>query len=198
MERKKWLEDAIEEHVTNNPGKDSVDLVTYFKLRADITLESLGALVDDGKIERKSTGGVNYGYFKKPKNLKEFNHKDVTIRVYTDAYEYLTAEEAMEIPEGAEFAGVWCEESQDWTNHGGFCTLDDKLIRLYIGEGTTFREILALVGHELGHIVEGGFKKNPPDKTRYSRRHEQKACHYEIFSIDVYDISMNVSDILKQ
>ena len=62
MERKIWLEDAIEEHIKNNPNKDSVDIAIHFKLRADITLDSLAQLVEDGKVVRKHLFGFNYGY----------------------------------------------------------------------------------------------------------------------------------------
>lgn len=62
MERKIWLEDAVEEHIKNNPNKDSVDIATHFKLRVDITLNSLTQLVEDGKVIRKHLFGFNYGY----------------------------------------------------------------------------------------------------------------------------------------
>ena len=57
-----WLEDAIEEFVRNNPGKDSVDIAAHFKLRADITLESLGQLIKDGKVIRSHLFGSRYEY----------------------------------------------------------------------------------------------------------------------------------------
>ena len=61
-ERRKWLEDAICEYIMNNPDNDSVDLVCHFKLRADITLESLAELVEEGKVIRRHIFGVRYGY----------------------------------------------------------------------------------------------------------------------------------------
>jgi hypothetical protein len=60
--RKIWLEQAIEEHVRNNPNRDSVDIVSHFKLSADITLESLQNLIEQGKVIRKHVGGLIYGY----------------------------------------------------------------------------------------------------------------------------------------
>ena len=62
MERKIWLEEAIEEHIKNNPDRDSVDIVSHFKLRADITLESLQKLIEQGKVIRRHIFGVRYGY----------------------------------------------------------------------------------------------------------------------------------------
>lgn len=62
--RRIWLEKAIEEYVKNNPEVDSVDIVTHFKLRADITLSSLSKLVKQGSVKRKHIYGANYGYFK--------------------------------------------------------------------------------------------------------------------------------------
>jgi len=64
MTRKIWLEDAIEEHIKNNPKVDSVDIVSHFKLRADITLNSLSELVKQKKVIRQHIFGANYGYFK--------------------------------------------------------------------------------------------------------------------------------------
>lgn len=62
MERKIWLEEAIEEHIKNNPDRDSVDIVSHFKLRADIALKSLQKLIEQGKVIRRHIFGVRYGY----------------------------------------------------------------------------------------------------------------------------------------
>ncbi len=62
MERKIWLEEAVEEYIKNNPDKDSVDIATHFKLRVDITLNSLIQLIEDGKVIRQHLFGFNYGY----------------------------------------------------------------------------------------------------------------------------------------
>lgn len=52
-DRYSWLEEAILEYIRNNNGrKDSFDLVSYFKIRADITLTALGYLSDAGRIEK--------------------------------------------------------------------------------------------------------------------------------------------------
>ena len=62
MERRIWLEEAIEKHVKDNPERDSVDIVSHFKLRADITLQSLSKLIEQGKVVRKNILGNRYGY----------------------------------------------------------------------------------------------------------------------------------------
>ena len=62
MKDKIWLEESIEEYIKNNPGKDSVDIASHFKLRVDITLESLASLVRKGRVFRKHTYGCYYGY----------------------------------------------------------------------------------------------------------------------------------------
>lgn len=62
MNRKIWLEDAIEEYIINNSNVDSVDIVLHFKLRADITLESLSQLQKDGRVVRTHLYGFNYCY----------------------------------------------------------------------------------------------------------------------------------------
>ena len=62
MNKKIWLEEAIEEYIRNNPKRDSVDIVSHFKLRADITLESLNQLVSQRKVIRKHLYANTYGY----------------------------------------------------------------------------------------------------------------------------------------
>lgn len=56
-----WLEDAIYEYIKNNDRVDSVDIVLHFKLRCDITLNSVVQLQKGNKIERKWLG-FRYGY----------------------------------------------------------------------------------------------------------------------------------------
>lgn len=60
--RKEWLEEAILEHIQNNPMKDSVDITLYFGLSADIIMESLNNLEKDDKIKRLHKSGLKYGY----------------------------------------------------------------------------------------------------------------------------------------
>jgi len=59
----KYLVPAVTEYITKNPGVDSVDIVSHFKLRADITLLAVSELQNDGIIVRREIYGTNCGYF---------------------------------------------------------------------------------------------------------------------------------------
>lgn len=59
----KYLVPAVTEYIKNNPGVDSVDIVSHFKLRADITLEAVSELQKDDIIIRKELCGTRCGYF---------------------------------------------------------------------------------------------------------------------------------------
>lgn len=61
-ERKQWLEDAIFDYVSSNKNIDSVDIVQHFKLRADITMGSVGMLQKDNRIKRVWLWGFRYTY----------------------------------------------------------------------------------------------------------------------------------------
>ena len=54
---------AVNEYIKNNPGVDLVDIVSHFKLRADITLEAVSELQNDDIIIRKELYGTRCGYF---------------------------------------------------------------------------------------------------------------------------------------
>lgn len=99
--------------------------------------------------------------------MTEFQFKSYTVRLYVDAAE----------PEIAEGFST------------GFAMLEDKIIRLYVGPNPDFEDVLSTVSHELGHLIEGGFRKNPPDKRRWFNRHEAKAEHYEDFALDAYRLT---------
>lgn len=60
----------------------------------------------------------------------------------------------------------------------GFANIEDKTIYLYLPM-IDEEELEFTIAHEVGHIIEGGFKKNPPQKRRYDKKHEVKANHYE-------------------
>lgn len=45
-----WLEYAILEYISKNQNVDSVDIVSHFGLRSDITLLALRRLIDSGKV----------------------------------------------------------------------------------------------------------------------------------------------------
>jgi hypothetical protein len=49
-----WLDPAVYEYIRNNRGNvDSVDIVSHFKLRADITLAAVSRLEIAGRIEER-------------------------------------------------------------------------------------------------------------------------------------------------
>ena len=72
-QRKEWLENAILEYIKKNEGIDSVDIVSYFKLRCDITLMSLRYLINNNKIiETQPYRSFEY-HLKNKKNVFNFN-----------------------------------------------------------------------------------------------------------------------------
>lgn len=79
----------------------------------------------------------------------------------------------------------------------GFAEIENKIVWIFIPPfPTSYNDILLTVAHELGHIVENGFKKNPPQKQRYFHKHEQKAVHYENFVKDAIEITKLIYDEL--
>lgn len=76
----------------------------------------------------------------------------------------------------------------------GFACIPDNEIAIFKRDDCSFDDLLSTIAHELGHLIEGGFKKNPPDKDRYWKRHEQKAEHYENFTMKAYRITKIIID----
>lgn len=113
--------------------------------------------------------------------------EDVTVNFYTNAQEY--ANDFFDMPDGAEIDDLYLPES------AGFASIDDKEIWIYKRHDCTFEDLLSTVAHELGHLVEGGFKKNPPQTNRYDKKHELKAIHYENFTVKAYRIA---TELLKE
>lgn len=105
----------------------------------------------------------------------------IKISLYTDAEEYV--KDFFEIPDGAFL------DTTNLPKSAGFACVEDNEIWIYKGSDCSFEELLSTVAHELGHLVEGGFKKNPPNKVRYNAKHELKAIHYENFVLKSYRIA---------
>lgn len=120
--------------------------------------------------------------------MQLITYNDIIIELYTDPIEFFNIKEKPlgEIPENWVFAGIVDGKSS------GFCILEDKTIFILIEKNCPFEDLLATVSHELGHLVEGGFKKNPPNTQRYFKRHEEKAEHYENFVIDSFNITNKI------
>jgi Zn-dependent peptidase ImmA (M78 family) len=110
---------------------------------------------------------------------KQIENTKVTL--YTDAEEY--AKDFFDIPEGAIL------DTNNLTESAGFSSIDDDEIWIFKGKNCSFEELLSTVAHELGHLIEGGYKKNPPQIKRYDSRHELKAIHYENFVIKSHRIA---------
>ena len=104
--------------------------------------------------------------------------EDITVSLYTDAEEY--TKDFFDIPEGAIL------DTEDLPESAGFACIKDNSIWIYKREDCCFYDLLSTIAHELGHLVEGGYRKNPPDKMRYDKKHEEKANHYEDFVMKAY------------
>lgn len=127
--------------------------------------------------------------------MKTIEYHNIIIRIYTDPMEYALMDEKPfgEIPEGATFAGVVdLDDETKKTDTAGFVSLEDKTIRIYVDPKVNFDDLLETVSHEMGHLVEGGFKKNPPPTFFYAKKHEEKAKHYEKFVMDCYFLTRKI------
>lgn len=117
-------------------------------------------------------------------------YEDYTIKIFTTATEW--GKTFYDLPENAVLDEKELNELNGEIN--GFACISDKTISLYIPDLTDFDEIETTIAHEVGHIIEGGFKKNPPDKARYNKRHEVKAKHYE----DYYNAVKNMNKLVLE
>ena len=103
--------------------------------------------------------------------MDQFKIKDYTVNICQDIYEW--GREFYGIPDNAELENI-----QELTSTSmGFSMLEEKELWVYIPEGNKKECYRSTIAHELGHIIEGGFKKNPAP--RMSKLHEKKAEHYE-------------------
>ncbi len=125
--------------------------------------------------------------------MKKIQFKNKIIKIYTDPIKYCNCKDKPmgEIPKGAIFAGL---NEGDST---GFCNLNTNTITLYVGHNCTFIDLLSTISHELGHLIEGGFKNNPPQKNKYFDLHEQKAEHYENFVLDSFNLTSNIFNLIN-
>jgi len=109
----------------------------------------------------------------------EFN--GIQINIYNDLLKY--GKEFLGVPDGAH-ADV---EGSDMT--GGCASIEHNSISFYVNPNHSFDELLETVAHELGHLITGGYEKNPPDEDGYSEEHEKKANHYQEFTMDAYKLA---------
>ena len=127
----------------------------------------------------------------KMKRLNTDNH--INVFILQDIEEW--GREFYGMPQGAELENkveLECEPM-------GFSELESNTIWLFIPRNhVQFNDVFLTVAHELGHIITGGFKKNPPNKPRYAKRHEQKAEHYENFAKCLIEICDLIYDDLNK
>ena len=57
--KNQWLKDAVMSYLESHKNVDSVELVSYFKLRADITLAAINDLEEENKVEKYWNGRYN-------------------------------------------------------------------------------------------------------------------------------------------
>jgi hypothetical protein len=132
--------------------------------------------------------------------MKKINFKGIEVRLFLEANQFAQLPEKPfgELPEGALFGGV-VDDSGNRFCSTGFTVISQKRIYLFVDNDIfDFRDLLSTVSHELGHLIEGGFKKNPPQKRRYDSRHEAKADHYENFALDAYDLSKMIHQVITK
>ena len=116
--------------------------------------------------------------------MKSFSHKGYTIEVFDDIKEWGIT--FYDMPENAVIEESFFKEFNNEIS--GFANIEDKIIHLFIYNKDDLIEIENTIAHEVGHIIEGGFKKSPPNKSRYDKRHELKANHYQDYYMLVRDI----------
>lgn len=113
--------------------------------------------------------------------MDKFIYKEVIVKVYTDVHEFAFTFYAL--PEDAVL------DLQSLPNDAGFSCVETNTISIYKDDACKFDELLRTVSHEMGHLVTGGFKENPPQDEKYDDLHEEKAEHYESFTMDSYNIA---------
>lgn len=55
-----WLKDAIVDYLKRVDMQDSVDIVSYFKLPADVIMNALNQLEDENRVSRIHLSGLKY------------------------------------------------------------------------------------------------------------------------------------------
>lgn len=99
--------------------------------------------------------------------------KGYTINICTDIVEW--AKEFYDMPDGA----ILANEDEVSSECMGFSQLDDKLVWIFVPKEYDLKDLKETIAHEIGHIIEGGFKHNPAPRMR--NLHEKKANHYMNF-----------------
>jgi hypothetical protein len=126
--------------------------------------------------------------------MHELKLDTVTVKIYIDPLEFCNSDGKPfgDIPENATFGGVIDEGTGNERHCTGYSILEDNTVYIFLDEHCDLAELLSVVAHELGHLIEGGFKKNPPNNSRYAKKHEEKANHYEKFTMNAYKLALEI------
>lgn len=103
--------------------------------------------------------------------MNQFKIEEYTINVCQDIFEW--CDMFYEVSHEAVILNI--EELTSTSM--GFALLKEKEIWVYIPEGNKRDCYSSTIAHEIGHVIEGGFKKNPAP--RMVKLREKKAEHYE-------------------
>jgi hypothetical protein len=126
---------------------------------------------------------------------KALKYNGIKISVWTDAKKFfnMKGKPFGDMPKDTDYDSMVIEGGFS----SGFCTLKDKHIRFLVQANCPFDDLLSIVSYEMGHLIEGGYSKNPPEKSRYFNKHELKAEHYEKFVMDCYKLTLKIYTALK-
>lgn len=116
--------------------------------------------------------------------MYRFKVKDYVINICQDIYEW--GREFYDIHENLEIANL----DELTSKSMGFANIEDKEIWVYIPDNNPKEDYRLTIAHEIGHIIEGGFKRNPAP--RMAKLHEKKAEHYEEYFKTVMEIINHV------
>ena len=131
--------------------------------------------------------------------MNKIKFKGIVVKIYFDGKSYFNVCLILdELPENVDWKSFEIVNDKGEIGHStGYCDLDKKTIWLCVTKGCEFSDLLSTVSHEMGHLIEGGFKKNPPTGNRYFNLHEKKAGHYENFVLDCYELTNKIMNKIK-
>jgi hypothetical protein len=138
-----------------------------------------------------------------PKNNTphEFKHKGHSIIIYTDrkAYYHNYPKSALAFSKRKEnIIQEYLRKrfTKNFADAYAFLDKDVNEIVLLFHYRADLKLILSYVSHELGHLIIGGYKTNPPYHKKFFHKHEAKADHYEQFVLLAWEISLKINNYL--
>lgn len=117
---------------------------------------------------------------------EEFRLNNIKVLVFTDDNEFLNS-----------YNPNYKELDKNELPANGFSNLDKNTIILLWDSGYRFEDLLDVISHEYGHIIEGGFEKNPEKIRAMEDEHEEKAEHYQEFVMNSYRLSVKIFNFYK-